>query len=45
MLFFEALFFRYISKIWGFIITAFEKHKLDRDSLSCLSENVNETEH
>lgn len=45
MLFFEALFFRYTSKILGFIIAGVEKHKLGRDSLSDLCENVNEIEH
>lgn len=42
---FEALFFRYASKVLGFIITSVEKHKLGRDSLSNLCENVNEIEH
>lgn len=42
---FEALFFRYTSKVLGFIITSVEKHKLGRDSLSNLCENVNEIEH
>lgn len=45
MLFFEALFLRYISEILGFTITGVEKHKLGRDSLSNLCENVNEIEY
>lgn len=42
---FLRCFFRYISEVLGFIFTRVEKHKLRRDSLSDLCENVNEIEH